>query len=227
MHNKFIIFDQHLVWTGSTNLTVSGTSYNNNNVLIIDSPRLAAIYQHEFDEMWDGQFGPSSPSTSQQQMVTIEDTPIQVLFAPEDSAMAHIISLVEGAQSSIRFMAFSFTYRQLGEALLERAASGVDVQGIFEARNSENEFSQLPVLYCGGLPVRQDGNPATFHHKVLIIDNQVLVTGSLNFSISADESNDENVIILTNVEIASQYLQEFDRRWAEAIPPDPASMACP
>jgi phosphatidylserine/phosphatidylglycerophosphate/cardiolipin synthase-like enzyme len=227
MHDKFIIFDRYLVWTGSTNLTVSGAFRNNNNVLVIDSPQLAAIYQHEFDEMWGGQFGPSSPSTTLQQTVIIQDTPIQVLFAPEDDAMAHIIPLVEAAQSSIRFMAFSFTYRQLGQALLERAASGVDVQGIFEARSSENEFSQLPPLYCAGLPVRQDGNPATFHHKVLVIDGQVLVTGSLNFSTSADESNDENVIILTNAEVAAQYLQEFDRRWAEAVLPDPAAMNCP
>jgi len=102
----------------------------------------------------------------------------------------------------------------------------VDVTGIFETRGSETEFSELPPMYCAGLPVRQDGNPSTFHHKVIVIDGQILITGSLNFSNNADESNDENVVILNNPAIAAQYLQEFERRWVEAKQPNPADMSC-
>jgi phosphatidylserine/phosphatidylglycerophosphate/cardiolipin synthase-like enzyme len=53
-----------------------------------------------------------------------------------------------------------------------------------------------------------------------------VVTGSLNFSENADDSNDENVIIISHSDIAAQYLQEFDRRWAEATKPDAADMNC-
>jgi phosphatidylserine/phosphatidylglycerophosphate/cardiolipin synthase-like enzyme len=84
----------------------------------------------------------------------------------------------------------------------------------------------MPGLYCADVPVRQDGNPGTFHHKVIIIDDEIVVTGSLNFSNNADDSNDENVIIIANKDIAALYLQEFDRRWAEAEEPDPADMGC-
>ena len=84
----------------------------------------------------------------------------------------------------------------------------------------------MTALYCAGLPVRQDGNPRTFHHKVLIIDDQAVVTGSFNFSANADESNDENVIIVSNSDVAAQYLQEFQRRWAEATEPDKADIKC-
>jgi phosphatidylserine/phosphatidylglycerophosphate/cardiolipin synthase-like enzyme len=61
---------------------------------------------------------------------------------------------------------------------------------------------------------------------VIVIDGQIVITGSLNFSNNADESNDENVVILNNPAIAAQYLQEFERRWAEAKQPNPADMNC-
>ncbi|OGO41217.1 MAG: hypothetical protein A2W36_06170 [Chloroflexi bacterium RBG_16_58_14] len=226
MHNKFIIFDGKTVWTGATNLTVNGIFHNNNNVIVIDSPPVAAMFEREFSEMWAGEFGPKSPSTVNQQQTSVVGTPIQVLFASEDEAISYIIPLLSGAQESIHFMVFSFTYDGMGEAMLERAGTGVEVTGIFETRGSETEFSELPPLYCAGLPVRQDGNPSTFHHKVIVIDGRIVITGSLNFSNNADENNDENVVILNNPAIAAQYLREFERRWVEAKQPNLADMNC-
>jgi phosphatidylserine/phosphatidylglycerophosphate/cardiolipin synthase-like enzyme len=226
MHDKFWIFDGQTVWTGSTNITVNGNFRNNNNVIVIDSPELAAIYEREFAEMWEGEFGPTSPSTVDDQAVTVGGTPIQVLFASEDEVASRLVPLIEGARRTVRFMAFSFTHEGIGNAVLARAKAGVDVKGIFETRGSETEYSELPMFYCAGMAVRQDGNPGTFHHKVFVIDDQMLVTGSLNFSDNADESNDENVLIVRNGDIAAQYLQEFERRWAEAVEPDKADMNC-
>ncbi len=227
MHNKFWIFDGQTVWTGSTNITANGIARNNNNVLIIDSRELASIFEREFAEMWDGKFGSTSPSTAGEQSLTIDGTPVQVLFAAEDEVASQLIPLIDGARSSIRFMAFSFTHDALGEAVLARAKAGVDVRGIFETRGSETEYSEMPRLYCAGVEVRQDGNPQTFHHKVFVIDDQLVFTGSFNFSQSADESNDENLVIVANRDIAAQYLLEFERRWAEANQPSAADMRCP
>jgi phosphatidylserine/phosphatidylglycerophosphate/cardiolipin synthase-like enzyme len=227
MHNKFWIFDGQTVWTGSTNATQNGIFRNNNNVIVIDSSALADIYRREFEEMWDGEFGPTSPSTLDDQSVEIQGSTIQVLFASEDEVVSHLLPLIKDAQQSIHFMAFAFTHDDLGAAVLDRAQAGVDVRGIFETRASETEYSQLPDLYCAGLDVRQDGNPRTFHHKVFVIDGEILVTGSFNFSLNADESNDENVLLIANRDIAAQYLQEFERRWAEASPPSAADMNCP
>ncbi|MCA9936521.1 MAG: phospholipase [Ardenticatenaceae bacterium] len=226
MHNKFWIFDGETVWTGSTNITVNGNFRNNNNVLVLHSPVVAAMFEQEFNEMWAGEFGPRSPSTVAQQSVVIDGTAVDVLFAAEDDAISHLVPLLEGAQESIEFMAFSFTHDELGTAVSDRAAAGVNVRGIFETRGSETEYSELPRLYCEGLDVRQDGNPGTFHHKVFIIDGETVVTGSLNFSENADESNDENVVIIHDAEIAALYQQEFARRWAEATVPDTADMGC-
>ncbi len=226
MHNKFWIFDGRVVWTGSTNITASGVFKQNNNTIVIHSPELAAIYEREFEEMWSGKFGPTSPSTVSQQFVTIQGTPIQVLFASEDHAMKEIIPKVEDAKTSIRFLAFSFTDDPLAVAMIERAKKGVDVAGVFEKVGSEIEFAELEPLYCAKVPVRQDGNPSFLHHKVIIVDGRTVITGSLNFTANADESNDENVVIIENVDIASLYLQEFDRVWAQANDPNPAKLSC-
>lgn len=216
MHNKFWLFDEQTVWTGSTNVTVNDIFRNNNNVIVIESPAVAAMYEREFVEKWEGQFGATSPSTVEQQTTTLDGSSVQVYFAPEDRVMSRLVPLVSSAQQRVRFMAFSFTHVGLGNAMIERAQAGVDVQGIFETRGSETAASELPHLFCAGLPVRQDGNPGTFHHKVIVIDDAIVVTGSLNFSENADRSNDENVLVVSNQDIARLYLEEFDRRWAEA-----------
>jgi phosphatidylserine/phosphatidylglycerophosphate/cardiolipin synthase-like enzyme len=226
MHNKFWIFDNQTVWTGSTNITANGNFRNNNNVIVLDSAEVAAIYEREFAEMWAGEFGPTSSSTVETQSTTIDGTPIQVLFAAEDEVATQLVPLLENADNSIRFMVFSFTLDEMGAALRRGAAAGVDVRGIFETRGSETEYSEMPALYCAGVPVRQDGNPGTFHHKVFVIDDQMVITGSFNFSNNADSSNDENVVIINNSDIAEQYLEEFERRWAEASEPDAVDMNC-
>ncbi len=176
--------------------------------------------------MWAGQFGPTSPSTVNEQVVTIDGTPIQVLFAAEDGVASRLLPSIASAQKSIRFMAFSFTHAEMGSAVLARARAGVNVMGIFETRGSETEFSQMSGLYCAGVAVRQDGNPSAFHHKVFVIDDRIVVTGSFNFSDNADNDNDENVVVLTNGDIAAQFLQEFEHRWAEASEPNAADVHC-
>jgi len=226
MHNKFWIFDGQLVWTGSTNITVNGIFKQNNNVIVIRSIRLAEIYEREFQEMWNGEFGIRSPSTVEQQSTTVNGTPVQALFAAEDGVIGHLIPVVESAQSSVRFMAFSFTDYPLAQAMIDRAAAGVDVAGVFEKVGSETEFAELRTLHCAGVPVRQDGNPSFLHHKLIIVDESIVMTGSLNYSTNAEENNDENVLIVNNPEIAALYIQEFERVWAQGTDPDPADIQC-
>lgn len=226
MHDKFWIFDSEIVWTGSTNITVNGIFKQNNNVIVVHSPEVAAMYEREFNEMWDGQFGPKSPSTVDQQFANVNGSDIQVLFSAEDNVVSQIISYVQGAETSIRFMAFSFTDYPLADAMRARAADGVDVAGIFEKVGSDTEAAELDTLLCAGIPVRQDGNPSFMHNKLIIIDGHIVITGSLNYSTSADESNDENVMIIDNAEIATLYLDEFERVWNVAKDPDPAKFPC-
>lgn len=227
MHNKFWIFDRQIVWTGSTNATVNGVYKQNNNVLVIRSPEVAYIFEREFLEMWNGQFGPRAPSTVGSQWAILDGTPIQVLFSPEDKAMANLIALVRDAEVSVRFLAFSFTDSALAQMMVERARAGVDVRGIFETFGSAGMSSELKTLWCAGLPVRQDGNASFLHHKVIIVDDSIVVTGSLNFSANADGVNEENVVILDNAEIAALYLQEFEALWGQSNTVGAETFTCP
>ncbi len=69
-----------------------------------------------------------------------------------------------------------------------------------------------------GLDVHEDGNPGLMHHKVFVIDGQIVVTGSYNFTASAEKSNDENLVVIDNPEIAAQFIKEFQRVYAMAQP---------
>jgi phosphatidylserine/phosphatidylglycerophosphate/cardiolipin synthase-like enzyme len=226
MHNKFWIFDKQITWTGSTNITVNGIYKQNNNVIVIHSPEIAMIYEREWEELWTGQFGPRAPSTVNQQWAILNNTPIQVLFSSEDKVVSKLIAIVNDAEINIRFLAFSFTDDPLAQAMIDRARAGVDVKGVFEAFGSTYESSELRRFWCANVPVRQDGNGSFLHHKVIVIDNSIVITGSLNFSANADDSNEENVIILDNPEIAALYLQEFEKNWAQAKDVSAGTFTC-
>jgi len=226
MHNKFWIFDQKILWTGSTNITANGIFKQNNNVIVIHSNDIAFAFEREFQEMWGGQFGPRAPSTVNNQWAILDGSAVQALFSPEDKVMSNLLPVVNDAKTSIRFLAFSFTDYPLAQVMINRANAGVDVKGVFETFGSTSPSSELQTLWCAHLPVRQDGNPSFLHDKIIIVDNNIVVTGSLNFSANADESNEENIVIVDNAEIASLYLQEFDKLWAQAADVAPDLFTC-
>jgi len=227
MHNKFWIFDSEVLWTGSTNVTINGMFEQNNNVIVIKSPELAAIYEKQFEEMWGGEFGARAPSLVAEQSLVVNGTPIKVLFSPEDKPIQYILPYVQNARRNIRFMTFVMTQPDLGNAILERIQNGVTVEGVFEAVGSDSQYSEMMKLHCAGGKMRRDGNPGFLHHKVMVIDNRIVITGSLNFSDSANTRNNENVIIIDNREIAQLYLDEFLRNWREANDLDPERFKCP
>lgn len=227
MHNKFWIFDGQIVWTGSTNITENGIFDQDNNTVVIQSPELAAIYEREFQEMWDGQFGPRSPSTLDQQIAMVNGSRIVVVFTSEDPALENaIVPIVKSATKSVRFLTFSFTDFPLADAMSQRWKAGVDVAGVFEKVGSETEASELRTLMCRSVPVKQDGNSGFLHHKLIVVDERIVITGSMNYSTNAEENNDENVIIIDNADIARLYLQEFDRVWKLASDPEIETIAC-
>ncbi|MCC6298902.1 MAG: phospholipase [Anaerolineales bacterium] len=227
MHNKFIIFDYQTVWTGSTNLTNNGIFKQENNVIVVHSPVIAAMYEKEFREMWDGQFGPQSPSQLAEQVAVVNGSTIWVIFTPEDAALEQaIIPLVNAAQFEIRFLAFSFTDYPLASAMIQRFQNGVSVAGVYERVGSDTDAAEFDTLHCAGVSVRRDENPSFMHNKVIIVDQRYVVTGSLNYSTNAEESNDENVLMLDNPEIARLYLQEFDRIWSRSSDPQPGTVTC-
>ncbi len=217
MHDKFVIIDGTVVWTGSWNLTVNGTYRNNNNVVVITSPSLAKNYTAEFDEMFtDEAFGPNSPDDTPYPSLAIGGVEVENYFAPEDDVAEKIIAQLKKARKSIRFMVFSFTDDRMGEVIREKFKAGLAVQGVFEGRGTGSEYSEYGKMRRLQMDVLTDGNPYTMHHKVFIIDDETVILGSFNFTRSADEANDENVLIIHDPAVAASYLAEFQRVYERA-----------
>lgn len=213
MHNKFVVIDEEEVWTGSMNLTVSGAYRNDNNLISVRSSRLAENYLTEFEEMFThGLFGDMIAAHTPYPTLAIEDTILETYFSPDDGAADEIIAKIEQAEESIHFAAFSFTSDDIAAALIERANHGVEVSGILEHNQvKSNQGTEFDRLVAAGIEVRLDANRDHMHHKFFVIDEQIVITGSYNFSRSAEERNDENVLIIHDKDIAKTYIEEFNR----------------
>jgi phosphatidylserine/phosphatidylglycerophosphate/cardiolipin synthase-like enzyme len=103
--------------------------------------------------------------------------------------------------------------------MVDRLDAGVQVQGVFENRNANGIGSEFERLVAADADVWTDGNCYTMHHKVIILDGETVITGSYNFTARAEETNDENLLIIDDPELAALYLEEFERVYNQARNP--------
>jgi phosphatidylserine/phosphatidylglycerophosphate/cardiolipin synthase-like enzyme len=225
MHDKIIIIDGKILYLGSWNMSYNDTFRNNNNLLRITNTTLIANYQAKFNELFvDKQFGKHAQVGSLTSQLTINGVQVENYFSPVDNVMDKLVAYVQGAQKSIRFMIFTYTDTNLANAMIARNQAGVDTEGVIEDRGA-SEGAMVP-LFCAKVPVKVDGNKYTMHHKVIIIDESTVITGSFNFTKSADQENDDNVLVIHNTDLAKQYLQEFERVWGLGKSPDATKITC-
>ena len=203
-HNKFCVIDGKMVSTGSMNPTENDAVRNNNNLIVIQSAFLAENYEDEFQELWSGEFG--SGRRVKNPVVFLGGTRVENYFCPEDSCAKRVEEVISRSNESVLFMAFSFTKESIADTLLFSNAS---IKGVVEKRGSGSEYSQFNRLKEFGVDVVTDTNPYTMHHKVFIIDEKIVVTGSFNPTGSGDYRNDENILIIHNEEIAKRFVEEF------------------
>lgn len=218
MHNKFTVIDGSEVWVGGMNYTDSGTYEDNNVLMRIRSTKMAENYTKEFEEMFlDDKFGDNVLAETPNPRVTIDGTPVDTYFSPDDGVQAILLDILHEAQSSIYFMTFSFTSDELGDAILQRAESGVTVAGVMdEAQVQSNQGTEYDAFSRAGMDVFIDGNPGQMHHKIMIVDESIVIVGSYNFTNSAETRNDENLLVIYDKEIAAEFLKEFQRVYGQA-----------
>src|SRR3990170_4967897 len=210
MHHKFVVIDRLEVWTGSMNLTLSDAYRNNNHLLRLQSSTLADDYTREFEEMFlEDRFGALSLPDTPHPQVEVAGVMVEVYFSPDDGVAARLVERIRGAQRSVHLLAFSFTSQEITSAIQERAAEGVEVWAVLEASQAAGIGSQYEPLQAGGAQVRLDGNRHNMHHKVIIIDEMMVILGSYNFTRSAETQNDENLLIIHDPALAEQFLAEF------------------
>lgn len=234
MHNKFFVFDadsedQSWVIMGSTNLTPNNLADDFNNMVFLQDQTIAKCYTLEFEEMWGSsgatpgifnvKFGPDKTDNTPH-LFNVNGVTIESYFSPSDNTTVGIVDAVNTANDDLQFAILTFTNNELGSAVLNAHNSGVDVRGIID--NINDQGGEYSYLLSNGVSVTPDNNGFQTHHKYCVIDaanpasDPILVTGSHNWSASAENSNDENTLIFHDAALANIFLQEFEARWCEA-----------
>ena len=205
MHNKFYIFDNKAVITGSANLSHTDMSgFNSNNIIVINSPDVAKIYKTEFEQMFNGNFHSAKIPT-----VNNKANNMQIYFSPQDKSISSaVLPIIENAKDYIYIPIFVITENRVVEALIKAKQRGVDVRLISDALNASSKYSKIKVLRANGVPVKIENYAGKMHSKTMIADDKYSIIGSMNFSKSGETKNDENTIVLENAE-AAKYLKRF------------------
>ena len=136
-------------------------------------------------------------------------------FSPGEAPLRRITALIRNAQKSIDVCVFTLTDDRIAEALYAAHKRGVTVRVVSDDDKSWDKGSDVQDLDRGGLSVRKDDSPSHMHHKFAIFDGRVLLTGSYNWTRSAEEKNQENVVVLEDQGLVNRFQGEFDRLWAK------------
>ncbi len=214
MHNKFMIFDNKSVITGSMNFAKTGFSgFNSNCTLFINSIEAAKIYQEEFIQMLDGKFH-DAKSKINHKTIILGTTKITPFFSPKDKTITtNIIPIINNAKDYIYIPAFIITHDNLSNALIAAANRGVSVKLIIDATSPSMSRSKVKLLRAAGIPIKVENYAGKVHSKSIIIDDKYIITGSMNFSNSGENKNDENCLIIEDERLAKYYKGFFEYLW--------------
>ncbi len=234
MHSKFIVRDRQSVWTGSTNLTDDAFTLMENNIVQMDSPALAGYYAEEFEQLWEKEnFENTGRIDSVSVPVTFAGQPAEarVMFSPGYGAEidAEIARRVRGSQRRVRICSLLINSGSLISELQKLLQTGrVVVDGIYDRTQMAEVYLQwqavpqnrwkigaLQSVIAGAHLVGKDSTPYTptgrhdfMHNKILVIDDTV-ITGSFNFSRSA-QFNAENILFIESALLADTYSAYID-----------------
>lgn len=239
MHNKFYVFDNRdntsdkddWVLTGSWNATDPGTTGDAQNIIVVQDKSLATAYTLEFEEMWgaatDGpnaagsRFGARKLDNTPHRFV-INGTPMELYFSPSDKVTTQINTALKTAQSSINVALLSFTRDELAQTIIAKKNAGLKTRVMMD--NNTDSGNDFLLMQAAGVDIRLPGAALTglLHHKYAIVDadkpadGNIVVTGSHNWSSSAEIANNENTLVIKSKRVANLYLQEFKARYIEA-----------
>lgn len=215
MHNKFFIFDNNKVITGSANLSPNDMSGFNSNVIItVNSKEIAELYTKEFEQMLNSNFHNKKISLNNNKRITLDNSVIETYFSPQDKiTKTHIIPLIKSAKQYIFIPAFLITDKWLSDELIIAKQRGVDIKIILDASQAHSRYSKIKELREANVPVKVENYAGKLHSKTILIDDNISVIGSMNFSKSGQNINDENVLIIKNTALTQEYRHYFEYLW--------------
>lgn len=221
MHHKFVIADRRIVWTGSCNLSDSGTGgYNANVAVVIDSPVVAGWFIREFHQMHDqGLFHRTKKDLGRGSNLATSlthESNLDLFFSPQGNAMEDgVRPAIQAAKRSIDVAVFYLTHKLLSADLIKAHQRGVRVRVITDATSATNGYTKHEILRAAGIPVKVENWGGKMHMKAASIDGATLILGSMNWTSAGESTNDENTLILHSPEQARRFSDFFNAMWAD------------
>ena len=157
-----------------------------------------------------------APATAQSDNSDMTAEVLGVYFTPPAHAAAAIIKAIEASEREVLVQAYGFTHNGIAQALVRAHQRGVKVRVLMDQKSKTSNRYVIGVLTDADIAVRQDGKHAIAHNKVMVMDQNVVITGSFNFTNSAETRNAENVLILKSPDLALQYRLQWQNHWAHA-----------
>jgi phosphatidylserine/phosphatidylglycerophosphate/cardiolipin synthase-like enzyme len=140
-----------------------------------------------------------------------------VYFTPPANAVAAIIKAIDASEREVLVQAYGFTHNGIAQALVRAHQRGVLVRVLLDKKSASSNRFVIGLLENAQIEVRQDGKHAIAHNKVMVIDQEVVITGSFNFTNSAATRNAENFLILKSEDLAQQYRLQWKNHWAHGV----------
>ncbi|WP_039917284.1 phospholipase D-like domain-containing protein [Cellvibrio mixtus] len=136
-------------------------------------------------------------------------------FSPGEDCRRQLLDLLISARQSIDISVFTISDDRLANAILTAYQRKVHVRLITDNDKAQDQGSDIYYLINHGLPVRMDSTENHMHHKFAVIDKKILVNGSFNWTRSATDYNQENILVTDEPKLVSAYLEEFENLWQE------------
>ncbi len=206
MHNKFFIFDDKKVITGSTNISSADSGgYNANVAIVFNSNEIAAYYKREFNQMYEGIFSKRKSEISPLK-INLDSSAIRIFFMPKSNAnLNYIIPSIKSSHDEILVSAFYLTDKDIISELISAKKRGVNIFVLLDALGVSNFKNRVMQLRNNKIPTKIENWGGKNHEKTILIDRKILITGSSNFSANGLYKNDENIVVIENPELALFY----------------------
>lgn len=141
---------------------------------------------------------------------------VAVCFVPGEACGARIVAAIAAARREVRVQAYGFSAPPILAALAAARARGVDVAVILDRSDERRLCERDGALLAAGVPVWIDRLPGIAHNKVIVIDRELVIGGSYNYTSSAERRNAENVTFIQSTDVAARFLENWQSRQAAA-----------
>ncbi len=140
-----------------------------------------------------------------------------VYFTPPAGAAQAIVKTIDASSREVLVQAYGFTHNAIAQAIVRAHQRGVKVSVLLDQKSDHTNRYVVDLLNNAQVTLRQDGKHAISHNKVMVIDESVVITGSFNFTNSAETRNAENFLILKSSTLANRYKEEWLKHWAHGV----------